>query len=174
MKVNFVRRFPSVEEGRKPKEIYLERVPGQRYFTFYVTMSNPEIFTSSVTEARVAELIVANSSGGNALVFLDTFAEWAETEKPLTNSLVYVKDATTDPNFSGVGGMVYQYIQATGTLLPTARLAENPYSAVGDSHTHSNLEVLNGFAVFEGEEGDKVLTFEGKPIGGAFLVDPAW
>lgn len=188
MKVNFVRRFPSVADGRMPKEIYLERAPGQPFFTFYVTMADPEIYTSSITEARITQLIADKVSDSSKFVFLENFEAWNEAERPVSDALVFIKDATEDPDFTGEGGMSYRYIHGTDSLVPTFRLPEDPYTgawsgmtstpqavddAVAASHRHDNKSVLDGFGSMESEAGDKVLTWDGKPIG-LVLVDPAW
>lgn len=196
MKLHRVRRFPSVAEGREAQAIYLERVPGQQYFTFYVTFANPEEYTSSIPQSKIGEWIANAVSGGSSVVFTDSI----ETRDGLvtdgtiaSNCSVVVNDATGDPLFGGTGGMLYLYNAATASFLPITRIKNDPYSgvlwseikdgptstpedidiAVESQHNHQNKGTLDIIGTME-VAGGPVLTFNTKPVGNAVVIEPLW
>lgn len=197
MNIHFVRRFPSVEEGRAAKSIYLERAPEERYFTFYVTFSDPKDYTSSLPESLIGEL-VANAVGGVSQThFVDTITDRDKllTDKHLTvDSIVLVKDATGDERFKGKGGVAYFYSTKSQTFIPSFRMPEDPLAlpkwsdfegapsstgedidlAVEASHEHLNMETIDGLGHIELENGTKILSFNGRPVGIATTDNPAW
>lgn len=197
MKLHRVRRFPSVLEGREPQSIYLERAPGQRYFTFYVTFADPEFYTSSIPESQIGEWIANSVNNTKETIFVQDIAErdsLVAGGSLTTNASVVVADATGDIRFKGIGGMMYFFNAQTGVFLPTMRIKEDPYAkthwneldgapisspedideAVGLRHGHINKETIDGLGFSMLSTGKEVLTFKDYPVGTIVLVEPVW
>lgn len=186
MKVNFVRRFPSVEEGRAAKTIYMERAPGERYFTIYVTFEDPAKYASTIPLDEIGQLVAEFASGLKSSFAVNNIEERdaLKTEGLLkADAIVLVKDATGDMDFKGSGGMAYFYSIKTEAFIPSFRMAEDPYAEApwDEFHTHSNKEVLDRLDIEKDGEGNpvlvdgkEVLTYGGKRIAGILIDQPSW
>lgn len=181
MDVHFVRKFPSVAEGRAANSIYLEGTPDKDHFTIYVTTSNPVVFRSTISKEYVDEQLaslgvrgqvryVTNISERNILVLE-------------TDTLVLVEDASDDPQLVSTSpttskdGMAYMFIKDTNSFKALFRLTKSPY-AEGAPHLHANKAVLDrlGTTTVTAADGSTIeqITLGGVRIPSIVVDNPVW
>ena len=175
MDVHFVKRFPSLEEGRKGKSVYIERAPGQTWMKIYVTLEDPSKFSSTLSPGDIGELIAQSITKTSGSYFVDNIAERdaivANVEtRPTSNCFFVVKDATTDPELSGPGGMMYYYRFTDSSFSAMYRINQDPYHIV----SWNELGEKPPFGEIIGMSNERILTYDGKPVSGSVITDPSW
>ena len=181
MDIRFVQRFPSVEEGRLPKSIYVEGTPGDILLTFYITGENPELFKKSVDEGYIDERLNALGASGG-VKYVTNIAE-RNILTLVEDTLVVVEDASDDPllestsSFTAKDGMIYMYLKDNASFKAIARLSTNPY-AENQPHIHNNKETLDKIGSSEVLAADGIvvqtLTVNGRIIPSVLVDNPVW
>lgn len=196
MKLHRVRRFPSIQDGREPNCIYLEKGASDSYFNIYVTGATADIFSRSFNGDDVATIVstgLTNSASFETVANIEIRDRLLVENAYKTNTLVLVEDATDDPTFEGSGGMAYLFNKATSVFTPVFRIKLNPDAppdwgaienkpassvqeidqAVQDAHTHANVEVLDDLSVAT-VAGKTFLTFKGTAVSVPLVLYPDW
>lgn len=196
MKLHRVRRFPSIEDGREPNCIYLEKGASDTYFNIFVTGATADVYSRSFNGDDAAAIIsngLTNSASFETVANIEIRDRLLSEGAYKTNSLVLVEDASGDPTFEGSGGMAYLFNKVTQVFTPVFRIGLRPDDppdwgevknkpqssveqidqAVDKTHTHGNSDVLDDLSEFAIED-KAFLTYKGMAVGVPFVLYPDW
>lgn len=177
--------FPSDPAERIKNCIYLVKEPNKTDFDIYMVDAEGNAFTH-FNEKRFKSLFDHYSQTNQELFVVNDIAERDAVDSE-RNFLVFVLDATADPNLGG-GEALYFYIASLVKFvciyqskqiqreLDWSKLVNGPNSspsqiddAVRNTHTHENKNVLDGL----GTEDD-LLTYKGKLVSTVIFVESNW
>jgi len=183
IRIDKVTALPST---RTANTIYLVKDPTSNRLTIQVTGVTPDVIAKTIDSIDIASQIDTALSGLSLISFAEDIPQMMALT-PSANTLVYVYDASGDPN-AGVGPAAYVYnvVNETFLLIPKGgssggsidwnTIVGRPSSSaqdidlsVGMRHTHSNESVLDQFGESNGEP-----TYNGEPFSRNVQVISDW
>lgn len=181
-----IEKVTALPNTRTPNTIYLVKEPSTNLLTVYVTGLTPDVIARTIDSVDVTSQIDTAVSNLSLVTFAEDVQEMMAMT-PASNSLIYVYDASADPNAgAGPSAYVYNFVNETFMLLPKgagsggavnwASIVGRPSSSVGDidlavsmRHSHANKPVLDQFSEISGE-----VAYKGSPISRNIDVVSEW
>lgn len=185
----------TLPETLQANSMYLVAPVGSDLLSIYVTGTDATVIRRTLNNSDVAALIAqagAEGSGitsSNRVEVVTTIAERdALVAEATANFVALVTDATADETVVS-GAATYVYIANTQQFVKVAEYESMDFKVnwadivgkpeieqaqlnnlVRDSHTHTNLEVLEKLS--EGVDGK--LNYNGTPVSTVSFADPQW
>lgn len=176
----YIRRVNQLPTNMEANAIYVVKPPGALEADLVFTGSDPLVVARTISRVDIEQIVGDAVDASTSITFKQSYGDML-SDRPTSNALIYVADATGDPTSTTVV-RVYLYNKETDTFtgfpstgggggpggdVTWGQILGRPNStpaqidqAVAAMHTHANKAVLD----LIGENAQQKLTFRGAQV----------